>query len=506
MTFISRVLGLVRDMVVANLMGASASSDVFLFANKIPNFLRRLFAEGAFAQAFVPVLSEYKETKSLTDTQLLIARASGTLGCILLLTTLVAVIASPAIVALFGTGWFIDWLNDGSGAAKFELASSLLKITFPYLFFISLVALSGAILNTYGKFAAAAFTPVLLNVVIILFAVVFADSFAEPAYALAWGVFVGGLVQLLFQLPFLLKVGALQKPQWGWHDEGVKKIRLLMLPALFGVSVSQINLLFDTFLAVLLETGSISWLYYSDRLLEFPLGLFGIAISTVILPQLSKDHVTASSDSFSQTLDWGILMVCLLGLPSAIGLAMLAEPMLMVLFMRGEFDLDAVVRSGQSLVAYSTGLLSFMLIKILAAGFFSRQDTKTPVKIGIKAMIANMVFNLILIYPLAHVGLALATSLSAAFNALFLYLTLNQQGVYCLSKQLKVNLLRVAVASTLMAVGLYYFLPSLDTWLAWPELQRIYSLIGFILFAAVAYLLSLFILGVRPFHLKGIKS
>ncbi|AWB68544.1 murein biosynthesis integral membrane protein MurJ [Saccharobesus litoralis] len=503
MTLISRVLGLVRDMVVAHLMGAGAAADVFFFANKIPNFLRRLFAEGAFAQAFVPVLTEYKETKPHDDVQLLIARAAGTLGTILLLITILAVIATPVLVALFGSGWFIDWLNNEPDGAKFELASVMLKITFPYLFFVSLVALSGAILNTYGKFGAAAFTPVLLNITIILFAL-YAD-FSQPAFALAWGVFFGGLVQLLFQLPFLLKVvdkQSLFKPRWGWRDPGVTKIRTLMIPALFGVSVSQINLLFDTFLASFLQTGSISWLYYSDRLLEFPLGLFGIAISTVILPQLSKDHVNAQTNSFQHTMDWGIAMVCVLGLPSAVGLALLAEPMLMVLFMRGEFDALAVSQSGKSLVAYAFGLLFFMMIKVLATGFFSRQDTKTPVKIGIRAMIANMVFNLILIFPLAHVGLALATTLSAVFNAVYLYITLRQQGVYQFSRMVKLHILRVVIAVIVMAAVIVYLLPNQQIWLGWDTGQRVWQLMLLIVMGAGIYFVSLFVLGFRPRHLK----
>ncbi len=495
MTLISRVLGLVRDVVVANLMGAGAAADVFFFANKIPNFLRRLFAEGAFAQAFVPVLAEYKETKPEDEVKLLIAKASGTLGCIILMVTLFAVICAPVLVALFGTGWFIDWLHDGPNADKFDLASSMLRITFPYLFFISLVALSGAILNTYGRFGAAAFTPVLLNIVIILFATL--GQFEQPAFALAWGVFFGGLVQLLFQLPFLFKVGAIARPRWGWHDDGVKKIRLLMIPALFGVSVSQINLLFDTFLASFLQTGSISWLYYADRLLEFPLGLFGIAISTVILPQLAKDHVKSDETHFLQTMDWGVATICLLGLPSAVGLALLAEPMLMVLFMRGAFDMTVVTHSAHSLIAYSSGLLFFMLIKVLASGFYSRQDTKTPVSIGIKAMIANMVFNLILIFPLAHVGLALATSMSALFNAGFLYYTLRKQGVYTMGKQVKTNLIRIILSVLIMAVFLIVYAPDSVEWLNYSTVERILNLVYLIFSGFLIYILALFVSGAR---------
>ncbi len=503
MTLISRVLGLVRDVVIANLLGAGAAADVFILTNKIPNFLRRLFAEGAFAQAFVPVLTEYKENKSLDETHLLIARVSGTLGCILLMTTVLGVVASPVVIMLFGTGWFIDYLQGGAEAEKYELASVMLKITFPYLFFVALTAFSGAVLNTWGKFGAAAFTPVLLNVAMITAAIGFADQFEEPAFALAWGVFFGGMFQLLFQLPFLKQAGVITWPKWGWNDPGVKKIRLLMLPALFGVSVSQINLLFDTVLASFLQNGSISWLYYSDRLLEFPLGLFGIAIATVILPQLSKDHVTATSKGFKNTMDWGIRMVCLLGVPSALGLMALAEPMLMVLFMRGEFTALDAAQSKLSLMAYSAGLLFFMLIKVLATGFFSRQDTKTPVRIGIQAMLANMVFNIILIFPLAHAGLALATSLSALFNASLLYFALKKCGVYQFSQATFQLLIKVVMAAGLMFLCLYYLQPESAQWAQMTLEYRIAYLIGLIVAGATGYLLTLVILRVK---LSDIRS
>lgn len=379
----------------------------------------------------------------------------------------------------------------------------MLKITFPYLFFVALTAFSGAVLNTWGKFGVAAFTPVVLNIAMITAAIGFADSFAEPAFALAWGVFFGGLLQFLFQLPFLKQAGLIVWPKWGWKDPGVKKIRLLMLPALFGVSVSQINLLFDTVLASFLQNGSISWLYYSDRLLEFPLGLFGIAIATVILPQLSKDHVKSSEASFQQTMDWGIRMVCLLGVPSALGLMALAEPMIMVLFMRGEFTAVDAAQSKLSLMAYSTGLLFFMLIKVLASGFFARQDTKTPVKIGIQAMIANMVFNLLLIVPLAHAGLALATSLSALFNASFLYVNLKRLGVYQLSQKTKYLVIKIALAGVGMLALILVLAPSSAGWVALSIEQRILHLTGLIAAGGFGYLILLFLLRVKVSELKA---
>ncbi|WP_017443676.1 murein biosynthesis integral membrane protein MurJ [Gayadomonas joobiniege] len=503
MTMVSRILGLVRDIVIANLLGAGAAADVFILTNKIPNFLRRLFAEGAFAQAFVPVLTEYKEQKGLAETRLLIARVSGTLGTIVMLTTILGVIGSPVVVALFGTGWFLDWLQGGADGAKYELASLMLKITFPYLAFIALTALAGAVLNTWGQFGAAAFTPVLLNISMITAAVFFADFFHEPAFALAWGVFFGGMLQFMFQIPFMIKAGVLSRPRWGWHDPGVSRIRKLMIPALFGVSVSQINLLFDTVLASFLQSGSISWLYYSDRLLEFPLGLFGVAIATVILPALSRDHVQTDPESFKRTLDWGIKMVCFLGLPSSLGLIVLAQPMIMVLFMRGEFDANDAAQSELSLVAYALGLLFFMLIKVLAGAFFSRQDTATPVSIGIKAMLLNMVFNIILIFPLAHVGLALATSLSAAFNAGLLYCYLKREAVYSISRESIATLLRCIFASCVMLLFLYFIQPNTNEWLQMDLSQRIGYLIALIGAGGLVYLLAVALFGLRVRHLKA---
>ncbi|MEZ8195029.1 murein biosynthesis integral membrane protein MurJ [Vibrio cortegadensis] len=502
MTFISRVLGLVRDVVVANLMGAGASADVFFFANKIPNFLRRLFAEGAFSQAFVPVLTEYHASGDKDKTRELIARASGTLGVIVTIVTLIGVLGSGVVTAMFGAGWFIDWLNDGPDAGKFELASFMLKITFPYLWFITFVALSGAILNTLGKFAVSSFTPVFLNVMIIGCALFLAPNLEQPEIGLAIGVFLGGLVQFLFQLPFLIKAGMLVKPQWGWHDPGVVKIRTLMIPALFGVSVSQINLLFDTFIASFLATGSISWLYYSDRLLEFPLGLFGIAIATVILPALSRKHVDAQSEGFSHTMDWGVRMVTLLGVPAMLGLMVLAKPMLMVLFMRGEFSPHDVQQASFSLLAYASGLLNFMLIKVLAPGYYSRQDTKTPVKYGIIAMVTNMVFNAIFASLYGYVGLAMATALSAFVNMALLYRGLHIQGVYRLTKRTLLFVARLMVAGGVMVATVIWLLDDMSLWLTWNFSQRVLTLVYLIAAGAGSYLLTVLLLGLRLKDLK----
>ncbi len=497
MTLLSRILGLVRDVVVANMLGAGATADIFLVANKIPNFLRRLFAEGAFAQAFIPVLTEVKSEGDREHLNLFIAKAAGTLGVVVTLVTIVGVIGSPIVAAIFGAGWFIDYMQDNPDGAKFEPFALMLKITFPYLLFVSLTGLSGAILNTLNKFAVAAFTPVLLNVSIIACAIYLSPYFENPGFALAWGVFIGGLVQLLFQLPFLYRAGVLVKPQWAWSDPKVAKVRKLMIPALFGVSVSQINLLFDTMIASFLMTGSVSWLYYSDRLLEFPLGLFGIAIATVILPNLSRHHISQDTRSFHQNMDWAIKMVCLLGLPAAAGLYVLAEPMLLTIFHGGAFTANDAQMASYSLMAYSCGLLSFMLVKVLAPGFYSRQDLKTPVRFGIYCMVANMVFNLVLAIPFGYVGLAIATAMSATMNAALLYWKLQQLKVYHLSKNCLLFLLRVSVAVVVMVVVIKLLLMPVDQWLLLTTLERAYELATVILIGFAAFAIALLLLGVR---------
>lgn len=502
MTMVSRVMGLVRDVVIANLMGAGSAADVFFFANKIPNFLRRLFAEGAFSQAFIPVLAEYNACDDKSKMRELIAYTSGTLGVLVTIVTLVGVIASPVITALFGMGWFLDWLNGGAFSHKFELASLILKITFPYLWFISFVALAGSVLNTLGRFAVSSFTPVFLNIAMIGAALFISPLLERPEIGLAIGVFLGGLIQFTFQLPFLGREGMLVTPKWGWSHPGVVKIRTLMLPALFGVSVSQINLLFDTFIASFLATGSISWLYYSDRLLEFPLGLFGIAIATVILPTLSKKHIDKNPLHFSRTMDWGVRMVLLLGFPAMIGLIVLAKPMLMVLFMRGEFGVDDVNAASLSLMVYAAGLLNFMLIKVLAPGYYARQDTKTPVRYGIIAMITNMGFNLIFAYFYSYVGLAIATALSALVNALLLYRGLHLQGIYQVSRQTGYFVARLLVSVGLMGALLIYLLPAQTAWLEMPFLNKVLNLSGLIFSGGLCYLVCLWILGLRKLHLS----
>jgi len=507
MTFLSRILGLTRDIIFANFFGVSGGTDAFFVAFKIPNFLRRLFAEGAFSQAFVPVFSEYKEKRSFEELKDLINHVAGTLGGFLLILSIIGSLAAPLLVYLFAPGF----ANEAGLKAetRFQITADMLAITFPYIFFIALTAFAGGILNSYNKFAVPAFTPVLLNLSLIAAAIWGADYFEQPVMALAWGVALAGFLQLLFQTPFLAQLKLLPRPQFKRAHQGVKKIQKLMLPAIIGSSVAQINLLLDTIIASFLITGSVSWLYYSDRLVEFPLGVFGIALATVILPSLSKHHARQSAKEFTQTLDWALKLVTLIALPAALGLLLLASPLLATLFGYGEFSQHDVKMSSLSLMAYALGLPAFIYIKVLAPGFYARQDTKTPMKIGVQAMVANMFLNLLFVIPLVmtgfegpHTGLALATSGSAYLNAFMLYRRLKRQGIYQHQSGWGKLLLQALTANTLMALFLIYFIPPVTIWLNWPLIERIPYLLGFITIAALVYALAITISGFRPRHLQ----
>lgn len=495
MTAISRVFGLVRDVAFASLFGAGTGMDAFIIAFQIPNFLRRLFAEGGFSQAFIPVLSEYREKRSREEVQALIDQTTATLGLTLLITTIIGIFIAPVVISIFALGWVFD-----EGQAKFELAVHMLQITFPYLFFISLTALAAGILNTYRKFAVPALTPVFLNVSLIGCAIWLAPEFPDEkrVIALAWGVFIAGTVQLVFQFPFLYKLGLFPTPGFKRDSEGVRRIIKLLIPILFAVSVTQINLLVDREIASFLVTSSISWLYYSDRLMEFPLGVFGIALSVVILPGLSAHYANNSREDYVRTMDWALRWVFLIALPAAAGLALLAQPILTTIFRYREFSSYDVEMAGISLMGYAVGLPAFILIKVLATGFFSRQDTRTPVKIGAIAMLSNIVFNLLLVGPLLHAGLALATSLSAYINAGLLYYHLKKYKHYQALQGWGGYFLKLVIAISVMSAMLYFFVPDTADWFGWGIFSRVSQLLLWVLAGAAVYLLVLLVSGLRP--------
>lgn len=495
-TFLSRILGLVRDMVFASLFGDGAAADAFFVAFKIPNFLRRLFAEGAFSQAFVPVLSAYRVKASREEIKAFLDHVAGWLGGILLLVTALGVTGAPLVAALFAPGYLDD-------APKFALLADMLRVTFPYILLISLTGFAGAILNSYGRFAPPALTPVLLNVVLIGSAFFLSPLFAEPAMALAWGVLLAGCIQLMFQLPFLAHLRLIPRPRLRPGHPGVKQVLTLMLPIMFSVSVGQINLLLDTILATAIDgDSSVSWLYYSDRLMELPLGIFGIAIATVILPTLSRLHGAGEDAHFSRTLDWGLRGILLLGLPACLALVLLAHPLVITLYQRGAFGVESVLPTARSVQAYAVGLVAFMAIKVLAAGFFSRQDTRTPVRIGIIAMVCNMVLNLLLILPLAHVGLALATSLGAFVNASLLWRALRKRGLAQWSRDWLLYLARVGGGLAAMVAVLWLMAEPDAVWVARGELQRVFWLLLTCAAGGLAYLAGLWLCGLRVAHFR----
>ncbi|MDH5180814.1 MAG: murein biosynthesis integral membrane protein MurJ [Gammaproteobacteria bacterium] len=503
MTMVSRVLGLARDMVFTQIFGAGAGTDAFLVAFKIPNFLRRLFAEGAFSPAFVPVVTEYKQQRNHTEVHELVGRTAGTLGLILLAVTTVAIIAAPVVVGIFATGFLLNYPD------KFDLTVQMLRITFPYILFISLTALAGSVLNVYGKFAVPALTPVFLNILLILAAVFLAPLMAEPVTALAWGVFIAGIVQLAFQIPFMAKLGLLGRPRWGWDHEGVRRIVKLMIPGIFGSAVMQINLLLDTVIASFLITGSVTWLYLSDRMMELPLGVLGIALATVILPALSRKHADANPRDFSHTIDWALRWVLLVGMPSAVGLAVLSGPIISTLFQHGQFSANDVRMAQLSLMAYSFGILGFIAVKVLAPGYFARQDTKSPVRIGVIAMVVNMVCNIAFVVPMVmldftgpHTGLAMATTVSSFVNAGLLLRGLWKSGVYQPDAGWGRLFVQVILANSVMLAVLWGMSGHLDTWLSAGVLMRSGWLAGIVLVGAVVYFAMLWLLGLRLHQLR----
>ena len=504
-TMLSRVAGLARDMVFAPLTGATGAADAFFVAFKIPNFFRRLFAEGAFSQAFVPVLAEYRQKGGVAAARELNDRVAGALGGTLLLVTLVGVVCAPLIAGVFAFGWW--W--DGAEREKFSLATEMLRITFPYLMLISLTGFAGAILNSFDRFAVPALTPVLLNLVLIAAATVAARWFEPQVMALAWGVLAAGVLQLLFQLPFLMRFGLLPRPRWDWHYPGVRKILRLMGPAIFGVSVTQISLMLDTVLASFLPTGSITWLYFSDRLTELPLGVFGVAVATVILPNLSRQFAGKDPRRFRHTLDWALRSVTLIALPATVALFVLAEPLLTTLFQRGKMTPFDMQMAAWSLRAYSLGLLAFMLIKVLAPGYFARQDTYTPVRFGLIAISAKMILSLLFVIPLnyylklGHMGLALATACQAAINAWLLYKGLRRDDVYVPEAGWGAYLLRLALANLAMVAVLLAALHFWPAWSGWPWWERAWRMAALVAAGGATYLLALLASGLRPRHFRA---
>ena len=490
MTLLSRLLGFVRDFVIARIFGAGMATDAFFVAFRLPNLLRRLFAEGAFSQAFVPILSEYKNRRTAEETRQLIDHVSSLLFLVLMAVTSLGIIASPLLIYLTAPGFAAD-------ADKFALTVELTRITFPYILFMSLVALAAGVLNTWSRFALPAFTPVLLNLSFIAMALLAAPWFQPPVLALAWAVFLGGALQLAIQLPALARIGMLPRFALDVRDPAVRRILKLMAPAVLGVSVSQISLLINTIFASFLESGSVSWLYYADRLMEFPAGLLGAALGTILLPSLSKSHADARPEEFSRLLDWGLRLTLLLTLPAALALMLLAVPLLSTLFQHGAFTAHDVLQTRSALVAYSVGLSGLILVKVLAPGFYARQDIRTPVKIALLTLALTQLMNLLFIGWLKHAGLALAIGLASCVNAALLYRGLRRNGSYQPQPGWQAFIGKILLALLAMGGLLYWGMGDQASWLVMPGLERLLRLTALVLGGAAAYFAGLAALGFR---------
>ncbi len=492
MTFASRILGFVRDTLIARTFGAGMATDAFFVAFKIPNLLRRISAEGAFSQAFVPILAEYKKQRTHDETHALINHVATLLGLFLVVVTILGMLAAPWVVQISAPGFAAD-------AAKFDLTVNLLRVTFPYIFFISLVSLAGGVLNTYGNFSVPAFTPVWLNVAFIVAALFVVPYFGGSVKVLAWAVFVGGILQLLYQIPYLLKIGLIPRYELNLHDEGVWRILKLMGPAIFGVSIAQISLLINTIIASLLVSGSISWLYYADRLMEFPTGVLGVALGTILLPSLSKSVADKADSEYSQLLDWGLRLTFILALPAAVALAVLATPLVAGLFKYGAFTAHDVQMTRMALVAYSLGLLGLILVKVLAPAFYARQNIKTPVKIAIFTLISTQLMSLFFVFVLKlnHAGLALAIGLGACVNAGLLYYQLRKADIFKPQAGWILFLAKLLFAVTAMAFALYFAAGPDVLWLNYKVVPKLLHLLGLLALGSGVYFSALYLMGIR---------
>ena len=490
MTLLSRILGLARESLFASIFAASPAFDAFVVAFRIPNLLRRLFAEGAFSQAFVPVLGEYRGRNGDEATRVLAGKVLVVLAAGLFVVTLVGIVAAPVVVYLSASGFATD-------PDKFALATTMVRICFPYILFISLVSFASGVLNTYGAFKAPAFTPVLLNLCFIGFAIAVAPRMQQPVIALAWAVFAGGLVQLAFQVPFLARIRMLPRPAWDPRDEGVRRILRLMAPAALGVSVAQVSLLINTQIASWLGDGPVSWIYYADRLMEFPSALLGVALGTVLLPSLVRHHATEDPVAFSRLLDWGLRLTLLLALPAAVALGILAVPVISTLFWHGNFTRVDVFMTRNALLGYAVGLLGIILVKVLAPGFYAKQNIRTPVKVAVVTLVVTQLLNAVLVPWLRHAGLTLAISLGACFNAGWLWWLMRRSGTYRPEPGWGAFLIKVAVALYMMGGALWYAMGRESSWFEIAAGPRVAKLAIVIAVGGVAYFASLAAMGFR---------
>ena len=491
LTLVSRILAFTRDVLIARIFGAGMVTDAYFVAIKLPNLLRRLFAEGAFSQAFVPIFGEYKNRRGHDDTKLLVDHVTTMLAIILFVVTLVGILAAPLLVYISAPGFVKD-------AAKFDLTVQMLQITSPYIFFISLVAVAAGILNTYNKFWVPAFAPILLNTCLIGGALWAVPYFDQPIMGMAWAWFIAGFVQLAFQIPFLKKIGMLPRIRFNFKDEGMRRVIKQMGPAVFGVSIAQISLIINTIFASFLVAGSVSWLYYADRLMEFPTGILGVAISTILLPSLSQCYASNNTVEYSRLLDWGLRLTIMLTLPAALALGMISVPLLATFFQHGAFSAHDVMMTSRALIGYSIGLVGLILVKILAPGFYARQDIRTPVKIGIVTLLATQAMNALFIGWIQHAGLALSIGLGACLNSAILFYYLRKHGIYHPEPGWAKFFLKIVIAVAALALTLWFGMGTEQSWLTGSGWSRILRLSGLVAGGVVVYFAVLAVLGFRP--------
>jgi putative peptidoglycan lipid II flippase len=501
MTLLSRITGLARESLKAVAFGAGLQMDAFEAAFRMPNILRRLFAEGAFSQAFVPIFAEYRRQRGIDETRALVGRVGTLLAVTLLVLSIVGVLAAPWLVYLLASGF-------AQTPGKVELTASMIRIVFPYILFVSLVSLAGGVLNVYRQFAIPAVTPVLLNLSIIGAALFLAPYCNPPIVALAWGVFIGGVAQLALQLRPLAKIGMLGAPRFDWRDEGARRVLVAMGPAVLGVSAAQISALINTQLASTLGDGRISWITYADRLMEFPSALLGVALGTVLLPSLAKAHHDERPGQYTALLDWGLRLAFTLALPAAVALWLLATPLISTLYQYGRFTPNDVVQTRAALLGYSVGLLGLIVVKILAPGFYARQKMATPVKIAFTTVLVSQTFAVILMFPMGHAGLTLSTSIGACLNAALLFWFLKKRGYYVPSPGWLVFVSKLVVALFVLGAVLFWLGGPASFWLSaslWPKVGR---LAGVCAAGAAAYFAALWLLGFRmsDFNRRELKS
>ncbi|MDC3386243.1 murein biosynthesis integral membrane protein MurJ [Gammaproteobacteria bacterium] len=499
-TMISRIFGYIRDAAIfIFISNSSGALDAFFVAFRIPNFFRRIFGEGALSTAYVPVLSDYKNNAKGNDAKEFINSSITYLCLILLIISIVGVAITPILIYLIAPGFVY------AESGQYELSYSLLRITFPFMFFICLTAVLSSILNCYEKFSMPAFTPVIVNITLILSILFFSDNFDEPVYALAWGLIFGGFIQVVFLLYPLIKMGLFPKISFNKKHPGIKKIKELMLPMILGSSVTQINLIFDTIIASFLITGSIGWLYMSDRFIELPLALFGISIATVLLPKLSEYYNKSDCRSYNATFNWGLKIGIIISLPTSIGLILLAEPILITLLQYREFSVHDVNMTAIGMIAFAIGLPGMIGAKILITNFYSRKNTKYPVRAAVIAVICNFLLNIIFVIYLiksefdgAHAGLALATSISAYINFFLLFKTALKTKIIEIDLSIKKIFIKSMIASIIMATFILYFDLNLNTWINLNLVGRLSNLFFIITSSIILYLVLLVMFGIFP--------